>query len=213
MQTTKNIALPRILHYLFLSLTCFGAIWWLLNLSAYIRVGDNGPTIRGWVTTAGDYQHTVVPHPDGSGDLKMYNWGERKFVMLEFSEMQGILKWRYLGYILLENLKYILVVFGLYQMYRIFRNLDRNLMFRDENIRRIRLIAVAVMIFPIASQVASRIIAGVTYEAEGHLIKTAIPPLLSEQLVLGGLLALILFALAEVFRNGAILQQEQDLTI
>ncbi|MBK8194251.1 MAG: DUF2975 domain-containing protein [Lewinellaceae bacterium] len=213
MQTTKNTGLPKILRYLFLCLTCFGAIWWLLNLSAYIRVGDNGATIRGWVTTVGDSQHTVVPHPDGSGDLKMYNFGERKFVMLEFSEMQGMLKLRYLGYMLLENLKYILVVFGLYQMYLIFRNLDLGLIFRDEQIRRIRLIAVAVLVFPIANQIASRIIAGVTYEAEGHRITTAIPPLLSEQIVLGGLLALMLFALAEVFRSGAILQQEQDLTI
>lgn len=213
MKTPSSIGLPKVLHYVFLGLSIAGALLLLLNLSAYFGLGGNGPFIRGWVTTVTENNPVAVPHPDGSGDFKMYNFGEQKLVMLEFNNMSAFLQTRYLGYILFQNLAWVLGIIILYQMFRIFRNLDLGATFRSDNTRRIKVIALAVLMFPIVRYLAERLMADITYEAQGHLITTARLPIFTETLALGALLSLVIFALAEVFRSGAQLQQEQDLTI
>lgn len=213
MKTEKSIGLLKALRYIFLALSVGGCIFLLLNLSAYFGIGGGGPFIRGWVTTIAEQNPVVLPHPDGSGDLKVYNFGSNKLVMLEFANMSAFLKARTLSYILFQNLASVLGIFVLYQMFRIFRNLDLGATFHRENTRRIRLIALAVLAFPIVRFIAAQLLAGITYEAQGHQITTARPPIFTEALLLGGLLSLVIFALAEVFRNGHHLQQEQDLTI
>ncbi len=213
MQTKKSIGLSKVLRYLFLALSVGGCIFLLLELSAYFGIGGGGPFIRGWVTTIAEQNPVVLPHPDGSGDLKIYNFGSNKLVMVEFANMSAFLQGRYLGYILFQNLAWVLGIFILYQMFRIFQNLDLGATFRSDNTRRIRHIALAVLAFPIVRYIAARMMLGITYEAQGHQITTARSPIFTEDLLLGGLLALVIFALAEVFRNGTQLQQEQDLTI
>lgn len=213
MKTEKSIGLPKVLRYVFLGLSVAGCIVLLLDLSAYLGIGGHGPFIRGWVTTVAENNPVVLPHPDGSGDLKMYNFGTQKLVMLEFASMSAFLHARYLGYILFQNLAWVLGIFVLYQMFRIFRSLDLGATFRSNNTRRIRHIALAVLAFPIVRYIAVQLLVGITYEAQGHQISTVRPPIFTEGLLLGGLLALVIFALAEVFRNGSQLQQEQDLTI
>jgi len=213
MKTEKSIGLPKVLRYVFLGLSIVGCIMLLINLSAYFGIGGNGPFIRGWVTTITENNPVTLPHPDGSGDLKMYNFGEQKLVMVEFASLSALMKARSLSYILFQNLAWVLGIFALYQMFRIFRNLDLGATFRIENTRRIQRIALAVLAFPIVRYIAVQLMAGITYEAQGHQITTVRPPIFTEGLLLGGLLALVIFALAEVFRNGAQLQQEQDLTI
>jgi len=213
MKTEKSIGLPKVLRYVFLGLSIVGCIMLLINLSAYFGIGGNGPFIRGWVTTITENNPVTLPHPDGSGDLKMYNFGEQKLVMVEFASLSALMKARALSYILFQNLAWVLGIFALYQMFRIFRNLDLGATFRIENTRRIQRIALAVLAFPIVRYIAVQLMAGITYEAQGHQITTARPPIFTEGLLLGGLLALVIFALAEVFRNGAQLQREQDLTI
>lgn len=214
MSNWKKITVTRALRYLFLVLTAGAALLLLLNLSAYFGISSEGPFIRGWVTTVTEpTQPTLLPHPDGSGDFKLYNFQEQRLVMLEFADMSGLLKARYLGYLFFQNLAWVLAVFILFQVALIFRNLDRGQFFKEENTRRARRIALAVLVFPLTSYIASRILAGVNYEAGGHTITTVRPAVHLESLLLGVLSALVIFALVEIFNKGTQLQQEQDLTI
>jgi len=213
MKTAKSIWLPKVLRYVFLGLSIAGCIMLLLNLSAYFGIISDGPFIRGWVTTITENNPVTLPLPDGSGDFKMYNFGEKKLIMVEFASLSALMKARSLSYILFQNLAWVLGIFALYHMFRIFRNLDLGATFRIENTRRIQSIALAVLAFPVVRYIAVQLMAGITYEAQGHQITTVRPPIFTEGLLLGGLLALVIFALAEVFRNGTQLQQEQDLTI
>lgn len=213
MKTAQSISLPKVLRYIFLGLTVLGCIALLLNLVGYFGIASDGPFIRGWVTTVAENKPVVLPHPDGSGDYKMYNFGEQKLVMVEFANLSALFQSRYLAYILFQNLAWVLGIFILFQMYRIFRNLDAGTTFPLENMRRIRLIALAVLVFPVVRYVAANLIANISYEAQGHQITMARPPIFTENLLLGGLLSLVIFALAEVFKSGSQLQQEQELTI
>ena len=213
MKTVKNFSLLRALRYVFLGLSVASGIFLLLNLTSYFGISSDGPFIRGWVTSLAENNSVVFPHPDGSGDLKMYNMGAQKLVMVEFSDLSGMLQARNLGYILFQNLAWVLGIWALYQMFRIFRNLDLGETFHAENTRRIRRIALAVIAFPIVRYIAARIMLGIVNEAQGHQIASVRLSIFSESLLLGGLLALVIFGLAEVFRNGTQLQQEQDLTI
>ncbi len=214
MSTWKKFTVARVLHYLFMLLTAGGALALLLNLSAYFGVASDGPFIRGWVTTVAESGNPVLlPHPDGSGDVKLYNFGEQKLVMLEFADMSGMLKARYLFYLFFQNMAWVLAIYVLYELMRIFRNLDRGRIFQDENARRIRRIALAVLFFPLMGFIASRILTGVTYEAGGQTIGRVLPAAHLESLLMGVLVALVIFALVEIFRSGVQLQQEQDLTI
>lgn len=215
MEILKYFRLSRVLYFLFAGLTGFATLFALLNLSAEFAIGGGQPFIRGWVTTVQEpaASPVLLPHPDGSGDLKVYNFNQPKFITLEFADMGSLLQSRYLGHILFQKLSWVLVIMVLYQFTRIFRNLDRGLIFREENIRRIRYIALTMPAIPIAGFAASRMLAGITYTAEGHTITTAAPVAQFEYILMGGLLALVILALVEIFRTGAQLQQEQELTI
>lgn len=213
MKTDKNFRLLKVLRYVFLVLCVGSGVFLLLNLTCYFGISSDGPFIRGWVTTLAENNPVVIPHPDGSGDLKMYNMGAQKLVMVEFANLSGMMQARYLGYILFQNLAWVLAIWVLYEMFRIFRNLDLGATFHTENTHRIRRMALAVLAFPMVRYIAAQIMSGIVYEAQGHQITSARLPLFSESLLLGGLLSLVIFGLAEVFRNGTQLQQEQDLTI
>ena len=213
MKTPEKVRLQMILRHVFMALSIAGLTLMVLNLAVYFGIGSDGPFVRGWVTSVTEHAPVVIPHPDGSGDYKAYPWYTQKLVMLQFKDMSGVLKARYLGYIFFQNLAWALGVFILYQMFRIFRNLDLGAVFHAENTRRIRYIAVAALLFPITRFVADNLMTGIAYEAEGHSIQTARPPLMLEPIIAGVFVSLVIFALAEVFRNGTQLQQEQDLTI
>lgn len=212
MTTFKGIKASRVLHYLFMALTAGAALMLLLNLAAYFGIAGERPFIRGWVTTLADRQDPVaMPFPGGLGDVRMYKFEENKLVMLEFNNLSGIMQARYLAYLFLQNMAWVLAIYVLYQLMRIFRNLDRGQVFRTENTGRIRRIAVAVFLFPHMGYWASRILGVVAAEATGFTAN--LPLVTSESVILGALVALVIYALVEIFQSGAQLQQEQDLTI
>lgn len=215
MMTSKSMGLTRVLYFLFAGFTGFAILFVLFNLGAEFSIGGGQPFIRGWVTTVQEpaAPPVVLPHPDGSGDLKVYSLNQPKFIMLKFADMGSMLQSRYLGQILLQKMAWVLIVFILYQFMRIFRNLDRGEIFRDDNIRRIRYIGLALPAIPVCNYAASRLLSGITYTADGHTITTAVAAGQMEYILMGGLLAMVIFALVEIFRNGAQLQQEQELTI
>lgn len=215
MKTSKKISVSRVLYYLFAGLTVSTALFLVLNLSAQFSIGGGKPCIRGWVIMVQEPADppVVLPQTGENGQLKVYNLNQPKFISLEFADMGSLLQSRYLGQIVLQQLSWVLCIFVLYQFTRIFRNLDRGEIFREENIRRIRYIALAIPAIPITGFAASRILAGITYTVDGHTITTATPAAQFEYVLFGSLLALVIFALVEIFRSGAQLQQEQELTI
>lgn len=215
MMTLKSMGLSRVLYFLFAALAGLSVLMALLSLGSEFSIGGGQPFIRGWVTTVQEPADppVVLPHPDGSGDLKVYSFNQPRFVVLEFANMGSMLQSRYLGHIVLQKLGWALIIFILYQFMRIFRNLDRGEIFREDNIRRVRYIGLALPAIPICNYAASRLLSGISYTADGHTITTAVAGGQMEYILMAGLLAMVIFALVEIFRNGARLQQEQELTI
>lgn len=214
MKTKFNLSVARLLRYAFLSLTLGVGLVLLLNLTAYFGISGDGPFLRGEVTTHGLSGPTLQSAlPNDGGAYRIYDFGERKLVMLDFASAQAFFQLRHLAYLLFQNLSWALVVFALYQMFRIFKNLDRKEAFQVENTRRMRWIAMAVLFYPFVSLESELLFKSIVSRLQGHTLGFMPSVLLSEQILLGALLSLVIFALAEVFRQGTHLQQEQDLTI
>jgi len=213
MKAKEIIVSPKVLRYTFLALTAGGCLMLLLNLSSYFGISSDGPFVRGYVGSQGDYGPTVLPLSDGNGIYKIFNFGERKLVLLDFSNLPSFMQFRHMFYILCQKMVWFLAIIVMYQMYRIFRNLDRKVMFRDENTRRIRLIALAVLLYPIMGLLAEVQFKAIVSQLPGHNLQLSSIPILDQELVYGAILSLVIFALADVFHSGTQLQQEQDLTI
>lgn len=214
MKTLKSMGLAGVLHYLFWALTAGAALFTLLSLGSFFGFSGSGPSIKGWVTTVTESNTVAMSLPGGNGDFKLYNMGGApRFVMLTFDDMSAMLQVRYLSFILFQGLSWLSAVFVLFQMARIFQNLHAGQTFRADNTRRIQWIGGAVLAFPALRYAALRILSNIAYEAQGHQIVTAPAPSSMDLLLFCGLIALVVLGLAEVFRYGNQLQQEQDLTI
>jgi hypothetical protein len=214
MKTKFNLGMARVLRYAFLALTLGVGLVFLLNLSGYCGLTSDGPFLRGEIATSGLSGPVLQsPLPNDGGEYRIYDFGARKLVLLDFASAQAFFQLRHLAYLLFQNLSWALVVFVLYQMFRIFKNLDRKEPFQAENTQRIRWVAMAVLFYPFASLESELLLKGIVSRLQGHTLGFMPGVLLSEQILLGALLSLVIFALAEVFRQGIHLQQEQDLTI
>ncbi|MEQ1744476.1 MAG: DUF2975 domain-containing protein [Saprospiraceae bacterium] len=213
MQTKISQQVPKVLRYVFLVLTIAGSLFLALNTAANFGIASDGPFLRGFVATYNEPGPTVSHLPDGQGELKVMNHSEKKFVLLGFSGLSAMLKVRHLFYLLNDSMSWVLAIMALYQMYRIFYNLEQKAVFCDDNVRRIRVIALCVLIYPFISLESTLQFKAIVSRIPDHGLNLAPVPVLHESLAVGVLLSLIVFALAEVFRTGTHLQQEQDLTI
>ncbi|MFN0213981.1 MAG: DUF2975 domain-containing protein [Saprospiraceae bacterium] len=212
MKATTKIGIPKILRYSFLALSLGVALLLLLNLSCYFGFWGNGPFLRGEIATQGLQEISKVPLPDG-GEFRTYNFKEQKLVFLDFASAQAFFQIRHMVYLLFQNMSWALVAFVFYQMFRIFKNLDRGQTFLADNTRRIQWIGAAIFAYPIASLEGELLLKGIVMRLQGQEMGFSPLVIFSEKIILGGLLCLVMFALAEAFRNGTQLQQEQDLTI
>lgn len=212
MKATVKISVPKVLRYAFLLLAAGAGVLLLLNLSSYFGISSSGPFLRGEIATQGLREAASFPLPD-NGELRVYDFKEQKLVMLDFNTAESFFQLRHMVYLFFQNMTWVLAVFILYQMYRIFQNLDRRDTFREDNTRRIRWIALAVLFYPLTSVESALQLKAIVSRLPGHGLSFSSVPVLTEQVILGGLLSLVIFALAEVFRTGVHLQQEQDLTI
>lgn len=212
MKSAFKIGLPKLMRYVFLAIMAGSALLLLLNLSCYVGIASDGPFLRGEIATQGLHEISKVPLPDG-GEFRTYNFKEQKLVMLDFATAEAFFQIRHLVYLLFQNMTWALAVFISYQMFRIFKNLDDGNTFQTENVRRIQWIAVAVFAYPITKLESELLFKGIVMRLEGQQMGFVPQALLSEKIILGGLLCLIICALAEAFRYGVQLQQEQDLTI
>jgi hypothetical protein len=213
MESTPKITLLRVLHAVFLGLMVAGIALLTLNQGNSLGITDGQPSIQGWVTAVGDHQKVTLPNPEGSSALNIYNFNQRQFLTIEFASRSDLLEPRYLGYILFQNLAWLFGILVLYQMFRIFRNLDRGLTFQTENIRRVRYIAFMIPAIPLAAFLASRILAGIVRALPGYQSPGVRPADSVEDIVFSILVAILIFAVVEIFQRGAHLQQEQDLTV
>ena len=213
MSASTKSKLLRILQYVFIGLMVACGIKLLTNLSANFGFSGDGPFIRGWVSMAAEKDSVGTPHPDGHGNKTLYDFAHQKLIEVQFSDMDIILKERYLGYIFFQSMTWVLGIIVLYQMVRILRNLDRGLLLHTENARRIRYIALVVFLIPVSHYIASHILAGITYTFHGHQYATSIPAAHTERIFVDWLVALLIFALGEAFRTSVQLKQEHDITI
>lgn len=202
------------MQYLFIVLIAAGSFMLLRDVSGYFGITGSGPYIHGWVMMVTEEEGSVgTPHPDGSNEMTMYHSGHHKYVTLEFNEMGTMLRGRYLAYILFQSLAWVFGITILYQMFRILRNLENGLFFHFENVRRIRFIALAAVGIPIVHFFASWIFVGITYTFHGHEYHAEIPDLHRERIIIGALVALVIYAFGEIFRTGIRLKEEHDLTV
>lgn len=209
----KKISLPMVLRHTFMALTIAFGVLTVLQLSSYLGISSDGPFIRGWVTTATEVGPEQIPQASTGEQMKLYEFGDRKLVMVEFSDLSAMMQVRYLGYILFQQIPWLLGIYILYQMFMLFRDMDRGKIFPQENVRRIRRMAMAVLVFPLANYISGTFLWSIVQSQRGQSPSVPISPLFLEPILQAAFIALILFSLAEVFRHGFQLQQEQDLTI
>lgn len=200
------------MRYVFLAFTAGTALLLLFNLSAYFGLASDGPFLRGEVHGQ-MLQHSDTQPMPGGGEYRTYELQAQQLVLLDFAGTQTFYQWRHMLYLLFQNLGWALVVFVFYQMYRIFKNLEAGRTFDEGNTRRIQWIALAVLSYPIVDLGSKLIFRGIVARLEDGGISFSPLALLSEQILLGGVLCIVISSLAAAFRHGAKLQQEQDLTI
>lgn len=209
----KKISLPMILRHSFMVLTIAFGVLAVLQLCSYLGIGSEGPFIRGWVNTAAEVGPEQIPQASTGEQMKLYEFGDRKLVMVEFSNLSTMMQLRYLGYIFFQQIPWLLGVYILYQMFALFRDMDRGKIFPQENVRRIRRMATAVLMFPVANYISGTFLWNIVQTQRGQSASAPLSPLFLEPILQAAFIALILYSLAEVFRHGYRLQQEQDLTI
>lgn len=213
MKTTFEILTPKVLRYAFLALTAATSLLLLLNLTGYLGISSGGFFLRGEIATQGLREVAKFPLVGDGGEMRVYDFKEQKLVLLDFATAQSFFQLRHIAYLFFQNMTWALVVFVFYQMFRIFKNLDRRDTFREENARRIRWVALAVLLYPFMGVESALQFKAIVSKLPGHGLSFTPVVIFTEQVILGGLLSLVIFALAEVFRHGTHLQQEQDLTI
>jgi|GEM_PF-2653415 len=211
MSANQKLTMLRTLRYAFIGLMILGAVLMVKNLSAYFGITGNGPFIHGWVTMVTEQDPVGTPHPDSNTNATLYHTSHHKLVTIEFADMGLLFKEKYLAYIVFHIAAWVLGWIILYQMYRILSNLEQGLVFQEANVRRIRIIALSVVGIPLLLFISSWILAGITYTFHGHQYVTDMPDLHRERVVIGALVALVIFALGEIFRTGIRLKEDHDI--
>lgn len=201
----------RLLQYVFIGLMLLCVFLLMKHISEYFGITGEGPIINGWVTMVTEQEPIGTPHPDSTKNMTLYHSGHHKLITIEFSDMSLLFKEKYLLYVISHIVAWTLLIVVLHQMYKILRNLEKGLVFQDSNVRRIRRIALAIFIIPLLLFVSGWILAGITHTFHGHQYVTDMPHLHRERLIIGSLVALLVFALGEIFRTGIQLKQDHDM--
>jgi hypothetical protein len=211
MSATGKTRMLRTLQYVFIGLMILCGFILLKHISEYFGLRGDGPVINGWVTMVTEQEPIGTAHPDSTKNMTLYHSGHHKLITIEFADMSLLFKEKYLVYITSHIVAWILLIVVLYQMYRILRNLEKGLVFQESNVRRIRQIALVIFIIPLLLYVSGWILAGITHTFHGHQYVTDMPDLHRERVIIGSLVALLVFALGETFRTGIELKQDHDM--
>lgn len=209
MKNSSKVTLMQVLHYVFGSLLLACTLLFLLTLLA--ELGFNGkPCVKGWVTAVDFKYPGPLQSPDGA---RLYRFSGAGFYMKEFDQISAAWQWSVALYFLAKMTGWLIGIWVLYQLMRLFRNLHQGLIFREENIWRMRSIGVASILFPVAKYLESNMLAYCSRQSSSFGEIVVEKGFQNETAVLPLLVAVLVFALVEIFRAGFNLQQEQDLTI
>ncbi|MCB0533560.1 MAG: DUF2975 domain-containing protein [Lewinellaceae bacterium] len=212
MKKPFNLSLLGLLRYLFMLLVLSGTILFLLNLQGIFN-GEH-ICIRGWVTMIRPWNAIEIPGAGHVQALKMFNFGQQKqFIMLEFSRFAEVLSFPYLAFLIFDCLSWLTSLLILYQMMLFFKNLESGAPFQTSTIHKVRLIAFLVFTFPILRFLTSWILTNIVRKVQGASDLVIGTTVNLEEMLIGAISAIIIYALLEIFQRGQTLQQEQDLTI
>jgi hypothetical protein len=146
--------------------------------------------------------------------LLLYKTG---FVRFDFNHWKDALTINSLLYMSFYNLWLLMGLFITFQLYRIFKSIAKDKVFKKENTKRLRLVALTIIVMPVAQNLAQRfflLFARANFEVNDNNI--GLPqnhgffdfPYLPYLIV-----GLLIFAIVEIYNEGMRLQSEIDLTI
>ncbi len=146
--------------------------------------------------------------------LRVYN---SSIVAFYYSDFKKAFQDKAVLVILLQIIHDLCWLVITFQLMLIFTNLKRNKVFELSVIRRLRIIAIIIAIAPVLQKLRSYWFSKVieqNIEIQGHTIGSQNTfNIIYESLLYGVLPAILILILAEIFKHGMLLKQENDLTI
>lgn len=202
-----------LLQYLFLGGAALGCFLFLSEWYHHLGIGDGTGLIHGWVSGGVPEKTAEVQAQQQDILVKIYSLGQREFVVLEFSNPADLFRSPQMPFLLFNSLSWLTVLWALWLLGQVFGSIKRETFFKEKIVRRIRLLACLILLFPLFRFLASQVltvIVSVAQSGSGHFFRSAVH---LEEVLLGAIAALVIYTLAGVFHTGNRLQQEQDLTI
>jgi hypothetical protein len=146
---------------------------------------------------------------------------ESAFVRLDYKDISKGLTFRNISITLLSIASWWIWLVLIYQLMKILRSIRDNKVFERGNIKRIRIIGLVFLIYPLLVSIKnilfSSAVAG-SIEILGYTISAGdgvwiFPRLVTINVLMGFLVMLFIFILAQVFAYGMHLKSENDLTV
>lgn len=195
-------------------------LFFLLNLFFNYSVPFDGSskfTVRGHVSlTEKDWKPMEVTtlNENCNSTFLLYKTG---FVRFDFDNWEDALTINSILYILLYNVWLLMGLFIIFQLFQVFKSIVKDRVFKKENTKRLRLVALTIIVMPIIQNLSQRfffLFARTNFEVNGNNI--GLPqnhdffgfPYLPYLAV-----GFLIFAIVEIYNEGMRLQSETDLTI
>lgn len=214
METTFEFSLAKAMRILFVVIIILTSYNFIYLIRGYAGEGIQTAQLNGYIEfhpktaqqTTWDYLETK------DGFLRIFPRKQIRMAQVHFDHYSKLFQGLPLIILLTDIGIQLAILFALIMLYKIFTSLDRGEAFRYNNINRMRYVAFAVLAYSFLSFGHSMVLA--TYiQGAGDSFTSAYPAYGSKYIYQGVLTALVILALAQPFRLGAQLQQEQDLTI
>ncbi|MBK8554470.1 MAG: DUF2975 domain-containing protein [Lewinellaceae bacterium] len=209
MKTPKKNALLTALGYGMPVLTGAGVLFYLLNLISAWGIVAQGPIVRGWVRIL---DGSAPVNSQATGSFSMLQNGSRGFFSMPVSDLGGLFQFKILVYYLLCNGAAILFLFGLYQLTLLVRSLQAGYPFQADNRKRVRLLAICWLLFPLLAFFAESMVTRIA-AAHAALEGARYAPLHNNMGLAIAIAGLFMLAATEIFQQGFQLQVEHELTV
>lgn len=211
------LKLPKALYVLFLIGTVVGTALFLLQLSDRLGISGEHYYIRGWVNVfspSDKMPFVELPSQEIGSSLKVFESSLKKeFVLIKFTSLSERVKVPYIWYTIAESMSWLAGLLILYQMMLLFKNIDRGSIFSPPSIRRVRFLALLVFCFPLLRFISAFALTNIVRKIQDTAEMRFFSSMRLDDILVGAISALIIYALVEIFRRGQTLQHEQDLTI
>lgn len=146
---------------------------------------------------------------------------ETAFVRLDYKDISSGLTFQNISITLLSLASFWIWLVLIYHLMKILKSIRDNKVFESKNIKRIRIIGLVFLLFPLLLSVKNILFTQVVVDSvqltgynifpeQGFWI---FPRIISLNVVIGFLVMLFIFILAQVFSYGTYLKSENDLTV